>query len=549
MRYEAIGFVTQAVAALLTRKMNQPEPRETVDGSDGYDMAYRVSTLPPDDERLYGVNGVNLFLYRVSESPYAKNMAWRGDRSSSDGTRRPPLTLTLSYLLTAFTKNTGDVANDDITAHKLLGAAMAILHEYSVLNDIHDSDFDADLDDQFPGLLRNAYEKVKISLSPISVDEVSKIWTGLSKAYRLSVAYEVSLVQIAPVIDTLLPGPPILQTRVQIDTLGAPAIATVEPSVGPVGTLVTLRGSGFKSKGLSTSVSIGDTILTETELARVSDEEIVLRVPEVVQRGPKLPIVVSVGSRRSAPAAYQVYPWISAVRPLRGITGIPLIISLEVPPGANLRVEIDGQTVQAAPIQDNDAIRVIVPTSLGRNGPVPVVVVVGDQASNIRFYEVLPVITTVNTEYFDNPAKTLVTITGYRLDGKNVTIKYGALLLKKGANTQPTDVTFEIPRTLPPDQPVSVLVDGRESNPLPPQLESIEPAAACVDEPITLRGRGLSGQHVSVSFGPFATPAEANAWFSQLNLRVPTDLAAGSLQVTATVDGHQSNPLDFEVLK
>src|SRR5205814_8590999 len=98
-----------------------------------------------------------------------------------------PLSLTLHYLLTAYAKKGDSIAQDDITAHQILGNAMALLHEYPVLNNIHDNDFDASLDTQLAAELRNSYEKIKISLRPAPGEEIFKVWTGLNKAYRLSV--------------------------------------------------------------------------------------------------------------------------------------------------------------------------------------------------------------------------------------------------------------------------------------------------------------------------------------------------------------------------
>jgi hypothetical protein len=80
--YLAIGAVTKALAELLTKKLNIPPLMGAT--------AFRVTTLPPDDDRVTDDNGINLFLYKVSESPFANNMNWRGDRvSPSGGNRRP----------------------------------------------------------------------------------------------------------------------------------------------------------------------------------------------------------------------------------------------------------------------------------------------------------------------------------------------------------------------------------------------------------------------------------------------------------------------------
>jgi hypothetical protein len=175
---------------------------------------------------------------------------------------------------------------------------------------------------------------------------------------------------------------------------------------------------------------------------------------------------VSLSGRESAPAFYEVKPWIDLIQPVRGITGIPLSIPLEIPTGAIIGVEIDEQaaTVTVDPI--NKVIHAIVP-AIG-NGRKAVVVTVNGQRSNTRFYEVLPAITSVTVELSSAPAppKTTITVLGERLDGTEVYVKYGALLIKKGDISTATQVVVEIGRHLPAHQAVSVIVDGLESNPI-----------------------------------------------------------------------------------
>src|SRR5206468_8782847 len=114
-------------------------------------------------------------------------------------------------------------------------------------------------DIQFAPELRNAFERIKITPLPITMEEFSKIWTGLSKAYRLSVAYEVSLLEIGPTTPLSLPAPPVQQTSVNMNTFTAPEITEVIPASGPVGTVMRIEGGNFKQAGSLTSVSIGDT--------------------------------------------------------------------------------------------------------------------------------------------------------------------------------------------------------------------------------------------------------------------------------------------------
>jgi hypothetical protein len=543
MSFLAIGAVTKAIAELLENKLNKPPLM-------GQTVTLKVTALPPDDGRVERDNGVNLFLYRVTESPFAKNYDWPGDRENP-GVKRPPLALILHYLLTAYVKPSADAAQDDITAHQILGNAMAILHEYPVLNDIHDSDFDADLDEQFAAELRRAFDKIKISQAPISMDDVSKIWTGLNKAYRLSVAYEVSVVQIAPIAPAPMPSPPLQQLNVAAETIGAPMITAVQPPVGTAGATIAINGSGFKRQGRATIVTVGETILTEAELATLTDREIRLVLPTSFKRGPKQRIIVTVDGRDSNESFFLMQPWISTLQPLRGRTGIPITIPLELTDGGAVSAEVGGQAAVATYDAAGKNVTVIAPDSLATNGPAPLVLTIDDGAarrSNALFYDVLPAITAKNAQVGGAPVKTTVEVTGQRLAGNNVQVRYGQLLINKGPNASSTQVSVEVSRALPTDHTVSVIVDGFESNVLPPSLESLEPAESFPGQAITLLGRGLSGREVIVHFGAVSVDAGAQAYASRVVVTAPAGLAAGTIQVRATVDGNETNPLSFGVL-
>src|SRR5262249_29951872 len=148
--------------------------------------------------------------------------------------------------------------------------------ENAVLNDIHDSEFDADLDAQFAAELRNSFHKVKVSLLPISMDEFSKIWTGFSKAYRLSVAYEVSLVEIGPLALALQGAGAVQQPVVQLAPRQSPSVASVQPAAGPAGAQISIRGANLQMPGNRTSVTVGDVAFAESDLLLLSPEEIQL---------------------------------------------------------------------------------------------------------------------------------------------------------------------------------------------------------------------------------------------------------------------------------
>lgn len=145
-----------------------------------------VSARPPD--RAGQANGqpnrVNLFLYQT-----AVNASWRNMnlphqvRSGENG--QPPLPLDLFYLLTAYSE--GD---DEVRSHRFLGRAMSVLHDHPLLGagEIKSALEESELHDQI--------ERIRITLQPLSVDEISKLWSGFQTQYRLSIAYQASVVLI-----------------------------------------------------------------------------------------------------------------------------------------------------------------------------------------------------------------------------------------------------------------------------------------------------------------------------------------------------------------
>jgi hypothetical protein len=147
-----------------------------------------VSTLPPDRAGQAGDSRrLNLFMYHVTH-----NAAWRNQevphRPRSGSQLRPPLALTLHYLLTAYGDN--QPGEDD---HSLLGKAMLWLHDNPVLKprDVQAQLSSSELGDS---RLERQFEPVRLTPETLSVDEMSKLWTTFQSQYRVSTTYQASVV-------------------------------------------------------------------------------------------------------------------------------------------------------------------------------------------------------------------------------------------------------------------------------------------------------------------------------------------------------------------
>ncbi|MDC8757014.1 DUF4255 domain-containing protein [Janthinobacterium fluminis] len=131
---------------------------------------------------------INIFLYQTVISA-----AWRSmdmPRQVRPGeSAQPPLALNLHYLVTAYGRSDND--NEDSAAgHLIIGGAMSVLHDHPLLGrqEIRDALGGSNLADQF--------ERIRITPLPLSLDELSKLWSSFQTPYRFSAAYECAVVLI-----------------------------------------------------------------------------------------------------------------------------------------------------------------------------------------------------------------------------------------------------------------------------------------------------------------------------------------------------------------
>ena len=170
----AISAVTAALRDLLTQGLHADPAL-----SDAEVTAAPVHKAPKNES----TNQVNLFLYQTTT-----NAGWSNldppTANPGDGAQ-PLLALDLHYLLTVYGKG-----NDEVAAHRLLGRAMRVLHDHPVLGrqEVQSALNGDELGDQI--------ERIRITPEPLSVDEMSKLWSSFQKEYRMSTAYQASVVLI-----------------------------------------------------------------------------------------------------------------------------------------------------------------------------------------------------------------------------------------------------------------------------------------------------------------------------------------------------------------
>jgi hypothetical protein len=161
----------------------------------------QVTSRPPDKARDASnlTNQLNVFLYGVSINGALRNQDMPGVRAGETAT--PPLALDLHYLITAYGR---DDDGTDPVSHILLGHAMRVLHDNAVLARA-DLQSAQPLSDVFQQI-----ERIKLTPQALSVEEVYKLWTIFQTQYRISTAYQASVVLIESQKPVRTP-PPVLQ--------------------------------------------------------------------------------------------------------------------------------------------------------------------------------------------------------------------------------------------------------------------------------------------------------------------------------------------------
>ncbi|MFC4808129.1 DUF4255 domain-containing protein [Paenibacillus sp. GCM10023250] len=128
---------------------------------------------------------LTLFLYNILENPYMRYQD--GILPTTSAYKLPPLVLDLHYMLTAYS-SAAILTDRTIEEHQLLGRAMSVLHNHASLGG-----------DVLQESLADSEQELRVTLNPVTVPELSDIWTAFSdNNLRPSVCYVVSPLVILP---------------------------------------------------------------------------------------------------------------------------------------------------------------------------------------------------------------------------------------------------------------------------------------------------------------------------------------------------------------
>jgi hypothetical protein len=441
--FRAIGGVSATLQLLLRDRMELP------DGLPDILVVVGPPPLTPPDQPMLEDPRVTLFLYRVNENGALKNQEIPG-QGTAGAYGYPPLALNLHYLVTASGNRLvrqggnggGAPLYDETLAHFLLGSAMRVLHDYPQVVDtlvtrrvpsgqpiLHDS-------------LRSAYEAVKLSLEPLSLEDVTKVWTALALRYRLCAGYAVTVVQI----ESRTPRRYARPVGMPLSDKNPPAY-DAPPAPGPVVQVVTLQTPYISELRVRRA---GETIDRSLPYARIADTLVVLgtqlagAVVRVDLGALQLPVVPTDATRIELLIPDNAIPGVGPIPPDQLLKPGPLVVS----------VASQEPAVPGTMMRSNEAVLMLVPSIIA---PVNYV-----------------------------PATRVLTVTGRRLwdaglDGQ--TIVGRASVDKSGYSTaSDTQLVMTLPTTLPARD-----LSPAISDPLGPNVAVIAPSEFAV----TIRGQPL----------------------------------------------------------
>jgi hypothetical protein len=182
--FESIGDVSRTLRDFLTAELAALAPPNPPPIALLHDLLAPPPTAPPS---------LSLFLYDILEDGSARNRAPIRTPQQIAGTQRvriakPPLTLALRYMFTAW-------AADRLTEHRMIGRVLQAFLDHPVLSG-----------SQLVGSLANTNEALKLTLSPIALEDRAQVWEAIKLPYRLSINYEVRVVHIDPELADDVPG-------------------------------------------------------------------------------------------------------------------------------------------------------------------------------------------------------------------------------------------------------------------------------------------------------------------------------------------------------
>lgn len=243
-----------------------------------------VSTVRPDSN---GNNvpdiGVNLYLYQVTPNPAWRNADLPTRNSDGQLVQRPRAAFDLHYLLTFYGDDT------QLEPQRLVGSVVRTLHAQPMLTrqmirtTINSPSFNYLVNSD----LADEVEMVKFTPFPLSLEELSKLWSVFFQTpYTLSLAYHGTVVFIEG-LQASRESLPVRVPNIYVRGFRQPVIERVESQTGegqPIVAGGTLVIRGRRLRGDVTRILMGGVEVIPAP-QNISDTSITLPIPASIRAG------------------------------------------------------------------------------------------------------------------------------------------------------------------------------------------------------------------------------------------------------------------------
>lgn len=339
------------------------------------------------------------------------------------------------------------------------------------------------------------------------------------------------------------------------DVVLPPTITSFTPTSGPVGTVVTITGTGLAKTS---------DVLFNGSSARFSissDVQLIATVPAEATTG--LITVTTPNGTATSKSVFTVSPTISAISPAAGPVGSQVVITGNNLQGATSVQFFNGVEATEVVVQSSTTILTTVPLG-ARTGQLTVTTPNGKAKSADKFTVTEPTIPLPVISSFSpasGPVGTTVTIFGSNLDGASEVAFNGTpcagiisktatdivVLVPNGASSGIISVKTALGSVVSKDR-FKVTVGTPSTAPI---ITSFSPASGPVGTQVSITGSNLGSQMtdlLSVSFN--GTRCLKFEWISasQIKATVPAGAQSGQITVT-TISGTATSKDRFRVTK
>lgn len=332
-------------------------------------------------------------------------------------------------------------------------------------------------------------------------------------------------------------------------------IASFEPAIGPPGTRITIRGTGFSPRASHNRVYLGET---RARVRRASETELEVELPRRRAETARLLVDVRGGGRAHSTGEFVVRfpPTIATVAPASGMPGTRVTLTGEHfgTDVRQVRATIGERALEVRDLAD-DRVVVEIPEGAA-SGPIAITAYGLGPATTDEPFTVLEPVSVASFTPTSGGAGALVTITGR---GFSETAANNAVTLSgeraEVVEASPTELSVRIPAGAA-SGPLVVAVanagEDRTRRPFvithPPTIASFEPASGAPGTAVTIRGTNFGTRRGLIDVRLGGRQAELRrASDTELEVVIPPGAETGRLRVTVRLQGSATAESDFTV--